>query len=235
MYSSSERCLRWAGCILLLAASACHQPGKGDRVYRIGTDNSFPYHYLDGRGAPNGMTGVLIQEAARRAGVRLVWIVRKEGPYAALAAREVDLWPLLSLRPELRSRIYYTRPYLTNSYVEVATDPDFFTEEGSARVRRVALVALPLVTELAGRKFPHADLVRRRSREDALAAVCAGDADVVFVEARPVQYLALERPERCIGRKLYTFGLDLPLDNCRSLRRGRRPRSQPSCDRRSNG
>jgi len=74
----------------------------------------------------------------------------------------------------------------------------------------VAVVELPLITGLATETFPNAEIVRRKSREAAFSAVCDGEADLLLVEARAAQYLALVRPAGCAGKVLTTYGPDLP-------------------------
>jgi len=77
-----------------------------NRVYKIGTDNSFPYHLLDADGKVEGMTAEVIVEAARRSGVRLQWELRMEGPAKSLAAKSVDIWPLFAVQhQDIRSFI----------------------------------------------------------------------------------------------------------------------------------
>jgi hypothetical protein len=45
----------------------------------MGTGNAYPYHFLDENGAPHGMAGDVIVEAARRSGVRLHWQLLPDG------------------------------------------------------------------------------------------------------------------------------------------------------------
>jgi signal transduction histidine kinase/ActR/RegA family two-component response regulator len=202
--------IRRTALLSLLALAACKSSRPQDRVYIIGTDNTYPYHFVDTRGTPGGMTGSVIQEASRRSGIRLEWSVRPEGPHAALAAGKVDLWPLLSIQAEYQRKYHYTRPYLSNSYIGIAVDPKFATAEGAQHAKRVALVGFPIVTQLAGRTFPQAEMMRLKSRGEALAAVCAGQADLALVEARPAQYFAAKRPKACQDKNLFPYGLDLP-------------------------
>ncbi len=156
------------------------------------------------------MAGEVIAEAARRSGIRLEWQVHKDGPGNSLAAGEVDLWPLLARRPQVYPHVYFTRPYLRNAYVQISTDPRFEPPLGVKEVRKVAGLGLPLVSLLARRAYSSAALLTFRSRAEALAAVCANQADVVMVETRPAEQLMLRRPAGCETARFYAFGLDLP-------------------------
>jgi hypothetical protein len=58
--------------------------------------------------------------------------------------------------------------------------------------------------------FPSAEIITKSSREEAFSAVCAGEADVVLVEARPAQRVVLERPPGCELKAFYSIGVDGP-------------------------
>jgi len=192
---------------LLLAGCGRH----ADRVYTIGTDNTFPYHYLDETGAAHGMVGDVIVEAARRRGIRLKWEVLPSGPGPSLAEKKTELWPLLAHQPELFPGVHFSRPYLRNSYVQVSVRGGAFQpSDGAGAVRRVASTGMRMVTLFGRQLYPTANAVTRISRSDALAAVCRGDADVLLVETRPAQYLMLHRPPECSEKTLDAYGVGLP-------------------------
>jgi signal transduction histidine kinase/ActR/RegA family two-component response regulator len=194
--------------IAAFSGSACRPQLDLQRIYRIGTDNAYPYHFLDAHGEVHGMVGEMVQEAARRAGIRLEWHLLKEGPTAALSAGRVDLWPLLSIQTNLSPQFYFTKPYLTNIYVSVAIDPRFVAPLGQADVRRVASARLPLALQTAQRAFPRAESIGFPNRQQAIAAVCSGQADLAIVEARTLQQITLEQPFECGGKALFTGGVD---------------------------
>ena len=216
-------------CGLLVAASvllapALRQPPAENRVYTMGTDNAYPYHYLTSEGLPDGMVAAVIDEAARRSGIRLSWQFRREGPSEALASRTVDLWPLLGVRTGGSAEVHTTAPYLRTFFTSLSTDPALAVRGGPKRVRRVlilgyhlnpsdersAMVGTALAVRLARQAFPNAVRIPKASREKGLSALCAGEADALLVEARIAQYMALKRPPGCEDRPLYASGLDLP-------------------------
>ena len=197
-----------ACCALVFLAGCATRP---ERVYIIGTDNAFPYHFLDETGAAHGMVGDVIVEAARRRGIRLKWEVLKNGPGPSFAAKKTDLWPLLADQPDVFPDLHFSRPYLRNSYVQVSVrGAAFQPPDGLASVRRVASTGMRMVTLFGRRLYPNADTVTRLNRSDALAAVCRGEADVLLVETRPAQYLMLHRPPECDGKTLDAYGVGLP-------------------------
>lgn len=177
--------------------------------WTIGTDNTPPYHFLKGNGVAQGMAAEMINEAARRSGVRLKWVLRPEGPSKAMRTGEVDLWPLLSAEKSVWPDLHFSKPYLRNSFTTLCRNDEFETKEGIRRVRRVALANYPLARKLAREALPQAEQIPRPTREKALEAVCRGEADVAFLEARPAQYLTLHRPEGCRAVEFHSYGLDL--------------------------
>ena len=154
------------------------------------------------------MVGEMVEEAARRSGVRLEWQLLKEGPHPALSARKVDLWPLLSVRTDSGAKIHFTEPYLSNAFVSVAVDPRVVTPAGQRQIRRVASARFPIVLQIVHQNFPQAESVGFLTRQEAVAEVCNGRADIAVLEARPLQQFALERPPGCEGKSLFTTGLD---------------------------
>jgi hypothetical protein len=57
----------------------------------------------------------LVQEAARRAHVKLEWVHVAAGPDRAFAGAAVDLWPIGNQLPE-RSHLHFTEPYAEVTY-----------------------------------------------------------------------------------------------------------------------
>src|SRR5690242_16685317 len=93
-----------------------------ERVYLMGTDNAFPYHYLNNQGIPEGMAAEVINEAARRCGIRLQWRLRREGPARALTSQAVDLWPLLADQSLTLPHLHFSAPYMSNAYIALIAD-----------------------------------------------------------------------------------------------------------------
>lgn len=173
------------------------------KVWTIGTDNTFPYHYIEG-GIPRGMVAEVLQEAARRTGIRLEWRVYEEGPARALAAQKVELWPLLSER--MRSpQVHVSNPYLRNSYVAVR-----LVDDPSSEVKRVAVIGYPLHLKVASDEFPRAEIVRTERRDLALSLLCKAEVNVFLTEARAMQHFALQRPEGCEGARFVTRPTNFP-------------------------
>jgi ABC-type amino acid transport substrate-binding protein len=201
--------------VATLAVVHLRQPRfNPSRVWTIGTDNAKPYHYLeigpDNAAVPRGMSAEVVQEAARRSGIHLAWrLMLRTAPKAALVERKVDLWPLVTIRRPLIPNVHVTAPYLRNSFVSLSTDLRFSERLPRPLVRRVALMGT-MAAFYADSMFPGAEILTKSAREDAFSAVCAGEADVVLVEARVAQKVMLERPPGCESKAFYTVGVQLP-------------------------
>ncbi|MGA2114232.1 MAG: transporter substrate-binding domain-containing protein [Bryobacteraceae bacterium] len=98
----------WSGC-------GFWQAGPDTRIYRIGFQNSPPRQFVDAHGKPYGSVIDLVQEAARRAHVKLEWVHVAAGPDRAFAGAAVDLWPIGNQLPE-RSHLHFTEPYAEVTY-----------------------------------------------------------------------------------------------------------------------
>ncbi|HEV8145451.1 MAG TPA: transporter substrate-binding domain-containing protein, partial [Bryobacteraceae bacterium] len=85
------------------------------REYRIGFQQSPPLQFVTPAGRPSGPIIELTAAAARRCGVKLVWILAPEGPDQALASGKVELWPIAAALPD-RSQFYFTEPYLQSTW-----------------------------------------------------------------------------------------------------------------------
>ena len=77
----------------------------------MGFQQSPPRQYVDAAGQPSGPAIEIVREAARRAGIRLDWVLTPAGPDEALSQGTVDLWPLIADLPTRRRAIYVSEPF----------------------------------------------------------------------------------------------------------------------------
>src|SRR5438067_632255 len=88
--------LRWIIALSLTLAVVLswfemRHPKLNRRIYRIGYENQPPQHFQGKDGKPTGLAVELIEEAARRRGIRLQWLLEPESSEAALKSGRVDL------------------------------------------------------------------------------------------------------------------------------------------------
>jgi signal transduction histidine kinase/CheY-like chemotaxis protein len=209
------RLLIWTGGVLVVLSALfvwyfqSEPPIDRNRVWKVGSDNTLPYHALEiddgGQLKPTGIAGELIAEAARRVGIRLEWSVQRVG---ALAAGDVDLWPANSVAAS-RDTVRVTRPFLRHSLVLLSLESSAEHRTGNGVFPRIVMRASRLSEPLRD-FFPGSELMVRPEREAALLAVCAGEADALLMESRPLQALLLNRPPGCLGHKLSVSGTAIP-------------------------
>ena len=102
--SRSRRAAKRAAAVGLVCAyfvfAAYAGSGGSDRTFKVGFQNSPPYHFPDANGNPTGPAVDVFKEAARRRNVRLEWRYSPEGPEKALSSGAVDFWPIVGDLPE---------------------------------------------------------------------------------------------------------------------------------------
>lgn len=169
---------------------------------RIGVDHNPPaYDWTEGDGA-SGFAVDVMNEAARRSGVRLEWVYCARGSRVALETGLIDLWPAGLHRPGEYPMLHQTRPWSQDQHAFVwdkslrAEVPERLEGLAVAVVNRTAPLAL------AARLFAKSRIVPAPSRRDVFRAMCTGAADVAFMDMRTVEGMLLERPVECRDKAL---------------------------------
>jgi PAS domain S-box-containing protein len=148
-------------------------------------------------GEPAGVAVDVLNEAARGLGVRLDWTKTDTSSNEALRARAIDIWPtfpVLAVTPG----IVVTEAWLESTFLSISRAGP----PGKSRaVRRVGTIELSFPVDIFAPKLHGAERVAFNPNEPErfLEAVCAGDLDAAFVEARQFQSLLLNRPAGCNG------------------------------------
>jgi len=175
------------------------QPKLTSRALRIGVDQAAPYQsWAPGHGAV-GFSVDLLNEAARRTGIKLEWVNRVEGPGPAIRARSVDMWPLVSVTFGKLNGIYMAEPYFSNQYA-IAWLGDAMNSRSSTKDWNGLVVAaanLPVTLQYAAKAAPGSIQDRTADRSTALQHVCQGLADGAFMEIRLLEANLLHRPDGC--------------------------------------
>jgi len=195
---------RWkrASLILAVAASAAvvmlwcfstRPPPVPQRTLRIGFESNPPVQIR----TENGFSGLAVDtvnEAAKRAGIKLEWVETGTSSDEAFRKGLVDLWPLMVDFPDRRKRVHFARPWMHSSDVLLVRDgapnPDREFRGG------IAVFNIPLHVRLAREQFPKAHIVEVSEIEDIMKQVCKG-VDAGFLEARVALTLLREKPPEC--------------------------------------
>jgi ABC-type amino acid transport substrate-binding protein len=190
-----------AGGVVLLAALLFRPGGPLARdpvwariqdrgVWRVGMDPSFPpFESLDAEGRPVGLDVDLVNEIARRMGVRAeITGVGFDELVDAVAARRVD--GAVSALPEMPWRtkeIAYSRPYLDAGLVLAVPAGSAIAAPADLAGKRVAAEWAgqgdALARDLAAVEGQAFELALRETADAALQAVLDGEADAAIVDA----------------------------------------------------
>ena len=188
--------------ILAVAASAAvialwyfstRLPPVPQRTLRIGFESNPPVQIR----TENGFSGLAVEtvnEAAKRAGIKLEWVETGTSSDEAFRKGLVDLWPLMVDFPDRRKHVHFARPWMHSSNVLLVRD-------GSPNPDRrfkgsIAVFKMPLHVRLAREQFPEAHIVEVPDVEDIIKQVCKG-ADAGFLEARVAMTLLREKFQEC--------------------------------------
>jgi signal transduction histidine kinase/DNA-binding response OmpR family regulator len=149
--------------------------------FRIGYYNTPTEHFRGPDGKPEGNSVDLMNQAARRSGIKLEWIYSPEGPDVALASGQVDLWPVIGDVPERKGHVYISAPWTMTEFGLVSRKSDPIVPDSGSTDLKVASLSNRIEQTLAERVFPNARFVAVDSVNAQLSAVCNGDAQVAVV------------------------------------------------------
>jgi signal transduction histidine kinase/CheY-like chemotaxis protein len=133
----------------------------------------------------------VVNEAVRRAGLRVKWIESPEGPDQALRSGAVDLWPILADLPERSRFMHFTDPWITSGRLLITRG----SPPASCRGVRVGygLGHPSMITQA----LPGAIPVFLPAESAAMAAVCSGDVEAAMVLRQSMPGLLQNRPPPC--------------------------------------
>jgi signal transduction histidine kinase/CheY-like chemotaxis protein len=178
----------WAGIVGLLAAAAVltwyfmRPPNFGDRVYRIGWMISPPFQVRGPDGGPAGISVELVNQAARRLGIKLDWRFWNNSSESALISNSVDLWPLITITPERLKVLHITQPYLQHEHCFLVRDDASYTKAEDLASARVGMANVNIDARNLRSVMPFAVPVPRTEIQDVMADVCSRTTDAAFMD-----------------------------------------------------
>ncbi len=148
--------------------------------------SSHPFVFVDSAGNVAGVSVELFNAAAQRAGHSIDWVVTSSDPQDVLLRGEADLFHALPLDPPPPPSLHVTKPWIRADYVALIVQGKAPSSPGL----RVTLIDHPIDRTVQRRLFPNASVAFTQTRDDGLAAVCAGHADAVVTSPRVARLLA---------------------------------------------
>ena len=182
---------------------ATRLPPVPQRTFRIGFESNPPVQIR----TENGFSGLAVEtvnEAAKRARIKLEWVETGTSSDEAFRKGLVDLWPLMVDLPYRRKYVHFARPWMHSSNVLLVRD-------GASNADRrfkgsIAVLKMPLQVKQAREQFPEAHIVAVPKLEDIIKQACKG-ADAGFIEARVAMMLLREKYQECSSMALRVRGI----------------------------
>ncbi len=164
---------------------------------RIGSQQFPPYLLERADGSAGGTAVAILNEAARRRGIRLRWSIEKEGPDLALSSGRVDVWPLLNRTSSRDRTMHVSPPWMVSEFVLLTLKSSGIGNVEQTAGKRVAYLARPLTESLTASYLKRIQPLRRTTPEAAMHAVCTGEADAAFLDSRFAQSILMNHPADC--------------------------------------
>jgi len=196
----------WAAISVLAVLTAflvqkSRTPDFRQRTFRTGYEDVPPSQFVGRDGSAKGAVVDVIQEAARRRGIRLLWVHSVIGSERSLSSGETDLWPIFSDLPWRRSRFYASRPYTFVRFWLVVDQNSPLTSVSQMKGRAIAVKYPPGMMEAAARWFfPDARVQRQPDDAGIFHAICSGEVDGGLVAERVEQHIGEVQTGSCAGQ-----------------------------------
>jgi PAS domain S-box-containing protein len=184
-----------------LITSVSSTPG---RPLRIGFEQNLPVQIRTSTGF-SGLAVETVNEAAKRAGIHLLWVDTGTSSDEAFQKGLVDLWPLMANMPDRRKRLHLSRPWLHSDHVLVLRAKTPVPAQDFAGP--IAVVKMPLHVRLARELYPNAQLDQLPSSEEVIRQVCRGTIIGGFLEGRAASSALQNEPAACANVPLRLRGL----------------------------
>ena len=166
-----------------------------DRVYRMGYQHAPPAQSVDAEGQPQGAIVEAIRLAAKRAGIKLEWVLVPEGPDVAFAAKKVELWSLIGRSAARERRIHITDPYLKLTYWVVTRESVPVSKQWAGM--RVARAAASVPTFWGDRLLPGARFIPMKNQRAAMEAACGGEVEGALIAEGMGDAILMMKPPGC--------------------------------------
>ncbi len=183
-----------------------------------------PIGYTDRDGRPGGFSVEVLTEAARRAGLRLEWVVvgNARENNEALRRGAIDVVAGYD-SPERRQDFVVSTPWWSSALTVVVKESSDLLTDADLKGRRlsVPIGAGPLLADL----FGAGSLLPVKSAVESVQAVCAGSSDAGIVATMYLRELLFANDRVCSGIRLRTIDTSIKMDY---LLIARREMAEPS-------
>lgn len=175
------------------------------REWRIGFQNTRPFVFPGRDGVASGFAREILDEAARRAGLRIRWVYIPQGAHSGFINREIDMYPRSTRTPGTPQA-----PYITRSWFDTVYGLAIKGSDGSAppeRFEGIRATTGPtrFAQAFAAQSLPGAKIIAKASWGEAIESVCREEASAAFLELREAFAAMMARHHTCEGLRLVSI------------------------------
>lgn len=182
---------------VLLYVSRTSTEAPPDAVYRIGFTDSPPVQYPGPAGGAQGVLVDAVNEAAKRANLRVSWYHCPGNSLDCLRSGKVDLVPAIAHDTQSWD-VTTTDPFLRLRFWILSLDDREITANSKIRIA----AAGPFTSSVIRSAFPSATIVSKSGQPAALQAVCEGSADATILADGTGESVLTHRDRPCASRHL---------------------------------
>ena len=174
------------------------------RTFRIGFSDSGTADFLGPDGQPHGSAVEILNEAARRRGIRLEWIYIARDGDVALTSGQLDLWPIIGDIPERKGKIYITTPWIMSNFGLVSRADNPVSAENQSSSLKMPVLTGALEAKLTKELFPNAQQFEVPNPDEQLRAICTRKGDAAILTQ---DFEEFHRPSECadVPTQMITF------------------------------
>lgn len=166
---------------LVALASLFASEALSAQPLRIGYQSSPPYQVIKEDGTVEGIAIDIIRAAAERLDIQLEWIHCPRSPDYHFAAKQVDLWPVVTELPHRLSQIYISKPIYQNSIGILSLKTAPVTSPKDTNGKQVAYYDREPSLTLVPKLLPDAVPVPLPSHVEAIDSVLSGQNHAAFL------------------------------------------------------
>jgi diguanylate cyclase (GGDEF)-like protein len=175
-------------------------------VVRVAYNQFPPYVDKGPDGIPVGFAAEIFAQAASNAKVDVRWVEIKGSANDAFATGKADMYPLMTITAEREKLFHMSPPWWENQFALISTAGREIPDAAATRGKRIAS-RIGLIKNLSQRLFPDANFVDMLTLPEMESALCSGQIDGFFSDARLLQAQLMQRTRGCAGQALHAISV----------------------------
>jgi PAS domain S-box-containing protein len=160
------------------------RPRVPSREYAIGWQDAPPFQQKAENGSPAGLAVDLVNDAARRRGIRLRWVWTPGSSETALKKGDVDLWPLITITPqrEREKAIHISKPYLQHDHSLLVLARSPYRNLADLASASISYPSMPINEQFLHQVLPGAHINAAGSNREVIEDMCTGNTEAAFLD-----------------------------------------------------